>query len=850
MTFFTKLLSAEGFPARWVCGQWTDFHGWLYVSSDLAIWAAYTCIPFILLLFIRRRQDNPFSPIFLLFAAFIFACGTTHLLDAVMFWWPAYRLTGLVELITALVSWGAVIALVKVMPMALAYKSPRELEAVIETRTRDLAMAKERAEFAEERYRLVSEATQDGIWDCNVLNGNIYWNDQLYQILGLDPTEYTPRLETFFTLVHPDDRPAIEAFWQTYLTKPNGPFELHYRLRHQDGSYRSCITKGDAKCDATGKAIRVAGGLSDITVQAQTEAALRESESRFRRLSDANLIGIEFWDLSGRIVEANETFRTMLGLDPTLIEQGQLSWNDLVAPESLQAHQQRMQQVLAGEEVPPFETRLRSANGTELAVMMGLTLLEGTQKMGAAFVLDISQRQHAQTQLQKSLKREKLIRRIVETINQSQDLDFIMMYVARQIGQFFETDRAAILVYDLLEAETYQGRLVGQYALNPAARPLEVQQIPSPVRYMTPVAEETSHPMIFYKANDLNEVPEFAQAFAQTYQIEAVIALEIMYRGTLCGRLALYQEQPRQWTMEEVFLLEHLITHLGAAIYQFKLFQQEQEAKELAQQANQKKSQFLANMSHELRTPLNAIIGFSEMLSSGMTGVLSEKQYRYIHNISTSGRHLLALINDVLDLSKVEAGKLSLMLEPVHLPTLIQQLMASLQTLADRQGIRLRMTLDSSVPLLEADPVRLRQILYNLISNAIKFNRPNGQVSIQVSLSADQQWVSCQIEDTGIGIPANKIGELFTEFYQVDPSFSRKHEGTGLGLALTKRLVLLHGGAISVESEENRGSTFSFTLPVSHRDHLPTPDDLAETAPLDGSPEQAMGGNNSDTLAS
>ena len=236
------------------------------------------------------------------------------------------------------------------------------------------------------------------------------------------------------------------------------------------------------------------------------------------------------------------------------------------------------------------------------------------------------------------------------------------------------------------------------------------------------------------------------------------------------------------------------------------------EAQKQLESANRHKSDFLAHMSHELRTPLNAIIGFSEALRERLFGELNEKQDDYLKDIHDSGRHLLALINDILDLSKIESGKMELQLSTFDLPGAIGNALTLVRERALRHEVALGVDIDSRLGAFEADERKLKQILLNLLSNAVKFTPEGGRVDVSAKLDTDK--VEIAVRDTGAGISAEDQASLFKEFQQVGENTARKAEGTGLGLALTKKLVELHGGTIRVDSVLGKGSTFAFTLPV------------------------------------
>ncbi len=227
------------------------------------------------------------------------------------------------------------------------------------------------------------------------------------------------------------------------------------------------------------------------------------------------------------------------------------------------------------------------------------------------------------------------------------------------------------------------------------------------------------------------------------------------------------------------------------------------------------KSEFLANMSHELRTPLNSILGFSEILKDNLAGKMSPQQEQdCLENIHSSGRHLLGLVNDVLDLSKIEAGRLELQYEEFQVGTCISEVLTVVRPLAERAAVNLVVELDNESALLRADKGKLKQILYNLLSNAIKFTPEGGQAVVKTRTRPRAGQLMLQVKDSGIGIDPDHHEQIFSEFFQVQAAADRQFEGTGLGLALVKRLVGLHGGTIKVDSQLGRGATFTVTLPL------------------------------------
>ena len=253
-----------------------------------------------------------------------------------------------------------------------------------------------------------------------------------------------------------------------------------------------------------------------------------------------------------------------------------------------------------------------------------------------------------------------------------------------------------------------------------------------------------------------------------------------------------------------------------------------------ALEASRMKSEFLANMSHELRTPLNGIIGFAEMIHDEVVGTVSSEQKDFLADILTSARHLLQLINDVLDLSKVEAGKMDFQSEEIHLQELVGEVHGIVKSLSSKKRLRMETDLDPAISVVNLDPRKLKQVLYNYLSNAIKFTPEGGRISVRTRRESDVMF-RLEVEDTGIGIKSEDLNKLFVEFQQLDAGAAKRYQGTGLGLALTKRIAEAQGGRVGVESTLGKGSTFFAVLPLACQElHI------AEPVITDSQPEGAL----------
>ena len=316
--------------------------------------------------------------------------------------------------------------------------------------------------------------------------------------------------------------------------------------------------------------------------------------------------------------------------------------------------------------------------------------------------------------------------------------------------------------------------------------------------------------------NDVTQEPGYQMVDAGT---RAELIMPIRQGGLLLGVLNLESPQVNAFSESDQRLLEAMADQAAVAITNARAYEAERQAVERMREVDRLKTQFLANMSHELRTPLNSIIGFSRVMLRGIDGPLTDMQSTDLTSIYNSGQHLLGLINNILDLSKIEAGKMELSIESVNLNDVAKLVMSTAIALVKDKMVKLEQDVPSDLPTVMADPTRVRQIILNLVSNAAKFTEKG---FIRLRMVSTPKEVLISVTDSGIGIQADKLDHIFEEFTQVDASTTRKYGGTGLGLAITRKFVDMHKGRIWVESEAGVGSTFTFTLPREQAESEPS----------------------------
>ncbi len=328
----------------------------------------------------------------------------------------------------------------------------------------------------------------------------------------------------------------------------------------------------------------------------------------------------------------------------------------------------------------------------------------------------------------------------------------------------------------------------------------------------TAIAIRERRPVHYPDVAAMDDVPEsIRRAFDQVGSSYSIAFAPMMLEDRSVGSIAVLRVPPNPFTDKEIKLLTTFADQAVIAIENTRLFHEIANKSHQLEVANQHKSEFLANMSHELRTPLNAIIGFSEVLIERMFGELSDKQADYLEDIHGSGKHLLALINDILDLSKIEAGRMELEVETFDAAAALDNTLTLIRERAQQHGIELSLDTDGGLGEFRADQRKFKQIMLNLLSNAVKFTQDGGRIGVRAALEGDVLEVA--VSDTGIGIAEQDQAAVFQEFRQVGGDYTNKQEGTGLGLALIRRFVELHGGSLRLNSEPGRGSTFTFTLP-------------------------------------
>ena len=589
------------------------------------------------------------------------------------------------------------------------------------------------------------------------------------------------KAKPFIEFVHPEDQEATIAEAQKIMTTGEDVVSFENRYLCKDGSYKWLLWSSTVSFEEQ----LYYAVARDITERKQAEVHYRDLyENAPDMMAVVDLV-------SGKILECNQTLADVIGRSKEEITGS--SFLELYVPESIEAARQTFSAFVETGEVIRQERTLRRVDGSTIDVLLQATpMRDATGKIIASRSTwrDVTKQKEAEKAL---ASQEALYRTLIEAAPQ-------VIWVADADGQVALLNKAWHEFSGLTDEESLGTRWAE--ALHPEDLPDVLAKWERAYRN-----GETYSGECRFRAKD---------GFYQTF----------IFIGTPVrdesGKII-------NWVGINTNIADRVEAEIAL-----------QEAKDAAEYANRAKSEFLATMSHELRTPLNAVIGFSEILRDEILGTINDEQKELVLDIHTSGNHLLAMINDILDLSKIEAGKMELQLENFSIKEAVTEVNTIVTALANKKQIQLSLEFDQEVSI-EADKIKFKQILYNLLSNAIKFTDEGGEVTTKFEVSNTALLGS--VTDTGVGISAQDREKLFQPFTQLDASSTRAHSGTGLGLALTNRLIELHGGKIWVESEIEKGSTFSFTFPLRQQE-----EGSEVTAPDVSNAETATFFNNNRTI--
>lgn len=650
------------------------------------------------------------------------------------------------------------------------------------TENRQAAQAMRRSE---ERLRLALSAGDLGTWDWDLVTETLTWSTETERLSGKEPGTGRYSYADFLASLHPDDRPRIDALVQQTLAEGE-EYAAEYRNVLPDGSVRWTHARGRLERAEDGRPLSLRGIAMDITDRKVASEAIRESQARFGAAFQNAAIGMALVAPDGRWLKVNRSLCRLVGYEED--ELLSLSFQDITHPDDLDADLSQVQRMLGGEiETYEMEKRYIRKDGEIVWILLTVSLVNDAAGAPLYFVSqiqDITGRKRAEATLQETHAE---LTRVLGAVSDC-------LYSGE-----FHTDGSYTYRYFSPVARQILGR---------------------------PVEDFLTDPNAWLKILHPDDLPRATQAIDQirTGEVDD-LSMEVR---------VVWPDGTTHWILDHskvthrpdgIIWLDGVLTDITARKGAEEALRQ---AKEAAEEANRLKSEFLSTMSHELRTPMNGIIGYAHLLLDGFDGELTAEQAADVGQIAASADHLLRLINDVLDLAKIEAGRVELASEDVDLGPLALLVGEELRAQALAKGIDLTVNVPAMPAVVTADPVRIRQILLNLVGNAIKFTEV-GRVAITVRHAGS--WIEIAVVDTGIGIVPAALPHIFDEFRQADGSTTRRFGGTGLGLAIARKLARLHRGDVTAVSLPGAGSRFTLLLPV--RGNLtgsPPPDDLAEPA--------------------
>ena len=633
------------------------------------------------------------------------------------------------------------------------------LTEVTELHRREQAVAE-----SEARYVLAFKGADEGVWDWDIETGELYGSERLWQLIGLDGPSGFRRGPAFYDMILPEDRPAYRKLLSRHLRGELPTYEGQFRVRLPHGTVRWLRSRGQAIRNASGRAVRMTGSAADITEAKAAEVRLQRSEADLKAILDSARQAFLLLDPDGRVRAINragrEATRRMIG---AVVEPG-MRIIDLVPETERAPLAAGIRRALDGATITR-EHQATVSGGDR--IWLDITYTPVRRADGAIdgvcwTVTDVTERRRALAALAQS---EERFRSVVE---HAQDVFFIvgadgvLRYVSESVRRILGYEPAAMI-----------GRISGRNT-HPEDLPRAAEMMRQIGR--TPDATATTE-MRFRRADGI-------------WRLFEIYAVNRLQDPAIGGILITARD----------------VTERRAAEAELRA------AKEQAEAASRAKSNFLATVSHELRTPLNAIIGFSEIMRDGLFGPLPERYHGYAEDVNDSGTHLLALINDILDVSKAEAGKLELIEAPFAVEAALEDCLRLVRDRAAESGLELLLSLAPGLRRLNGEERKVKQLVLNLLSNAVKFTERGGRVELAAA-PATGGGLAIRVSDTGIGIAAENVPKALAAFGQVDSALSRKYVGTGLGLTLVQAFAQLHGAAFKLDSGLGRGTTVTITFP-------------------------------------
>ncbi|PZV26087.1 MAG: hypothetical protein DCF12_11315 [Snowella sp.] len=589
--------------------------------------------------------------------------------------------------------------------------------------------------------------------------------------------------------------------------------------------------------DLEGNVIGILGTFQDITERVENRQKLVELTDRLKIALNSGAIGCWEWDITHKTLTWDERMYELYDIPLGTTVQFE-TWTNSLHPDDRQPMATLTQQVLVGEAEYNTEFRVIHPDGSiHFLKSYGLVMRDerGNPLSLIGVNFDITEQKQAERTIHQQIEKETLLRQITQHIRETLDLQTIFETACQEIRQFIHSDRVGIFRF-YPDSGYDDGEFVAESLQEgfSSVLAIRVHDHCFGEDYSQRYAEG-----YFQAVNDVlkSDLQDCHKEVLTQFQIRANLIMPLLLGEQLWGLLCIHAcAAPRIWQPDEIDLIQQIAGQLAIAIQQADLFEQLQQKQEKLTQTNKDlaratrlKDEFLANMSHELRTPLTAILGMSEALQTNTFGELNSGQEKAIKLIEKSGEHLLSLITDILDLSKIEAGKLELKFASTPVQTLCENSTMFVRQMALTKKIELQTRIPENIEQIWVDEFRIRQSLINLLSNAIKFTPTGGNVILSVAL--EEQEILFSVTDTGIGISPTDLDKLFQRFVQIDSSLNRQYAGTGLGLVLVERIITKHGGRVSVTSRVGEGSCFTLRLPYVPSSRKSIPENV-KTTPL------------------